>query len=380
MVVRSEAVIHDGESYCPECSRNHFFLSIHDRRQRYHRSRLVEDSYGNFLLSSLLEGDPPEYVRCEASGHFVPHVDAVFRENKYYHPSHVPVRHKVHRYSHKPEPIFHGSKHDHLKIGLELEIERGGYDNRVCDKILEIVHPEGVIDADSIMYGKTDSSINNGFEIVTHPCTFAFHMQNIPWGALLQKAEELSFNPNPTSCGLHLHLSRRYWGQSETRQDVGIMKLLFLVERYWDKLLKFSRRTQEQVDRWASRYGMRNTPKEILDYAKSGQGRYKAVNLENPHTVELRLFRGTLDPKVLRATIQLCFVLAQVSKGTTVEGIVALTWNDLCEKFHDHSELWDYLGDLGLQRELSREEQRVADDQYLVSQIVNSVIPAPAYF
>ena len=42
--------------------------------------------------------------------------------------------------------------------------------------------------------------------------------------------------------------------------------------------MKFSRRTQRQLDHWAARYGYKDHPKELLDHAKKGHaGRYTSV-------------------------------------------------------------------------------------------------------
>ena len=69
------------------------------------------------------------------------------------------------------------------------------------------------------------------------------------------------------------------------------------MEKHWDELLKFSRRTPRQLQRWAARYDYKEQPKEILDNAKvgaTGNGRYSCINLENTNTIEFRMFRGTL--------------------------------------------------------------------------------------
>lgn len=42
----------------------------------------------------------------------------------------------------------------------------------------------------------------------------------------------------------------------------------YFFERHWEELLKFSRRTPRQLERWAARYGHKEQPMEILDHAK----------------------------------------------------------------------------------------------------------------
>ena len=82
-----------------------------------------------------------------------------------------------------------------------------------------------------------------------------------------------------------------------------------------DKILRFSRRTETQADRWASRYGCSmDNPKESLKGAKtSGLGRNTAVNLTNTFTVELRIFRGTLRYKTFMATLQFVDLLCEMA-------------------------------------------------------------------
>ena len=56
------------------------------------------------------------------------------------------------------------------------------------------------------------------------------------------------------------------------------------------------------MNRWAARYGIRLTPSEQMNHAKNScAGRYTAVNLTNADTVEIRMFRGTLETEYLKS-------------------------------------------------------------------------------
>ena len=55
-----------------------------------------------------------------------------------------------------------------------------------------------------------------------------------------------------TTCGLHVHISRDAFGRTEQAQEAAIARLLFFVEKHWNELLKFSRRTNRQLERWAA--------------------------------------------------------------------------------------------------------------------------------
>ena len=83
------------------------------------------------------------------------------------------------------------------------------------------------------------------------------------------------------------------------------------------------------MNRWAARYGYEKTGREILDKAKKGNtGRYAAVNLCPYHTIEFRLFRGTLKLNTLLATLQIVNKICDVALFMTEEEIAAQSWRD----------------------------------------------------
>ena len=92
-------------------------------------------------------------------------------------------------------------------------------------------------------------------------------------------------------CGVGVLVQRTVSEQ----QDAVIARILYFFEKHWEELLKFSRRTNRQLERWAARYGYKETPKELMDHAQIYHyGRYTCVNLTNTEPVEIRIFRGTL--------------------------------------------------------------------------------------
>ena len=92
------------------------------------------------------------------------------------------------------------------------------------------------------------------------------------------------------TCGLHVNISRLAFGCTYEQQEAAIARLLYFVEKFWAELLRFSRRTQSQ-----------------MNHAKNScAGRYTAVNLTNADTVEIRMFRGTLKLNTLKATLPVC--------------------------------------------------------------------------
>ena len=259
----------------------------------------------------------------------------------------------IHDYSYRPEPIFYGDAPRYF--GVELEIDGAGEVGSNAEKILAI----GNRDAERV-YCKHDGSLDDGFEIVSHPATLVCHMQDFPWEQMMKKAVQLGYCSHQAgTCGLHVHISRKAFGASTLEQEASIARLLFFVEKNWNELLKFSRRTNRQLERWAARYGYEHTPKAIMDKAKKGgNGRYAAVNRCNYHTVEFRLFRGTLKYNTFIATIQLVNRICDAAMYNTDDSIAKLSWSDFVADITEQ-ELIQYLKErqLYINEEVQTEEE-----------------------
>ena len=154
-------------------------------------------------------------------------------------------------------------------------------------------------------------------------------LHNMPWEGLCRKALALGYKSHQaTTCGLHVHISRQAFGEHDWEQDLAIARVLYFFERHWEELLKFSRRTPRQLERWAARYGYKEQPMEILDHAKKNcrNGRYTCVNLQNPDTVEFRMFRGTLRPNTIFATLQMLDHICDVALFLSDDELKAMAW------------------------------------------------------
>lgn len=227
----------------------------------------------------------------------------------------------VHAYSYKPEPKFYGD--GPRSFGVELEMDQGGKEGYKAKRLLNIGNAR-----QPFIYIKTDGSLDNGLEIVTHPCSLAFHLHETPWKALLEEAVSLGYRGHQTTtAGLHIHVSRAALGHTPAIQEDVIGKILFFVEKHWDELLVFSRRTQAQLNRWAARYGYSDHPRKMMSSAKNSNiGRYACVNLLNHDTIEFRIFRSTLRPDTLLACLELVDAICDAAIGLSEEEMQILSW------------------------------------------------------
>lgn len=267
-------------------------------------------------------------VLCDRCG------ERIYSDNAYYADDddydEIPLCHRCYRamqtdyirdYSYKPEPIFYGN--GERFFGVELEIDGGGKNRNHAKELLELL-PRNTA------YIKSDGSLDDGMEIVTHPMTLQYHQETFLWQELVKEALALGYYSHKTdTCGLHIHVNRSSLGETITEQEETISRILYFVETYWNEMLKFSRRTAEQMKRWAARYGRKDTPQEVMQSAKIDTvGRYSCVNLLNSQTIEFRIFRGTLRYNTLIAALQFVNALCNLALVSDNEEMTEMTWCD----------------------------------------------------
>lgn len=324
--VRPEDVLYvDGEAVCPSCAETDTVVCSYCGERIWR-----EDDFGDSDIPLCESCYDSHYTHCSLCNRLIAFSAAYYQEDDedeetpYCSDCYHEYGEAIHCYSYKPVPIFHGDAP--MYMGVELEVDDGGKYSENARKALDIFNRSG-----EYGYIKSDGSLNDGMELVTHPCTLEAHIHEVPWKETLEKFKELGYCSHQSStCGLHVHVNRTFFGDTPDQQEEKIGHVLYLFERFWQELLRFSRRTQRQVNQWAARYEYKDTGREIMEHAKkSYQGRYTCVNLTNADTIEFRIFRGTLKYNTLIATLQLVEKLCSVAISLSEEQLQALSWSDI---------------------------------------------------
>lgn len=330
-----DLIYFDGKYWCNDClERETFTCNCCGNREYY------ENEYGS-ADGSICEYCYENYYRvCDDCGALV-HEDDIYWDDDgdycYCERCWENRRNKaIHNYNYKPMPIFYGK--NPLYMGIELEIDKGGECSDNAEILLDLMNADG-----EKIYCKHDGSICNGFEIVSHPANLEEHENNFKWAELMEKAVEMGYRSHNTStCGLHIHVNRDYFGNTYDEQENNIAKVVYFVELHWNELLKFSRRTLETIERWANRYGIESDTRKTYDKAKGNYNRYVAVNLQNNNTIEFRFFRGTLRHQTFIATLQLVNAICNVAMAMSEKCLERLSWSEFVKHITDE-ELIEYL-------------------------------------
>ena len=113
----------------------------------------------------------------------------------------------IHDYSYRPDAIFHSTKDDErLFFGIEIEVE-------AKDDLRASAEYAHQLEALDLAYLKHDGSLNNGFEIVTHPMSHDFfkneatHFFTVMEGLRTKSGIRVK-SWDTRTCGLHIHISR----------------------------------------------------------------------------------------------------------------------------------------------------------------------------
>lgn len=331
---------HYSKKVCDKCLEEHY--SKCDDCGKYYR----KGDFYNYTNKKVCCNCADNYYQCETCKNAVLRSKAIIKRSDYAWESRVycsdecynlrPYRIKDHSY--KPEPQFKSCDNENTKLfmGIELEVDKGGENNQKAGELVNILSRDFV-------YCKHDGSLKNGFEIVTQPATFKYHMsQKEKYSEAFQHLVSQGYKSHVGgTCGLHIHVSKNYFGEYD-EQEANIAKVLYVFEKFWGKFIILSRRTQKQLNRWAARYCFRNDIgyKDNIYLAKQ-KGRYLAVNLSNDNTIEFRMFRGTLNIESFLATIQLISTICEKCKNTPIDQIQMMSFDDFVKT--DYKELNNYI-------------------------------------
>lgn len=237
-----------------------------------------------------------------------------------YHYEEEETRGKINSYSYKPMPIFKMSKNESKPVffGIELEVENETEDIS-NNKMSEILHNK----IGEFAYMKTDGSLSNGFEIVTHPMSLGYIQgkKEIFENVLSELSSNGFRSYNSRTCGMHIHISK------ENFTTWQLFRFMQFFQQNKDFIVKLSQRDISNLNKWAA---LEDTDRSQIIYKtkcakknKDNFSRYSAININNRYTVEIRIFRGTLSPGSFFKNIEFCAALFEFTRDNVVTDILS---------------------------------------------------------
>lgn len=230
------------------------------------------------------------------------------------------VKRYIHNYGHKPEAKFirnlNGQlinisnpkfdKFHYYGVEIEIELKRGTSQDMktiIADEIMNIKTESGV----PIFYCKDDSSLDDGFEIVSHPMSYNA-WKKFDYAGFIYRYRKYIRSFDTDTAGMHIHVSRNAFN------NVDAFKLIRMTYDFPTFSRLIAQRTLEEQRDWASLKhsqvkdmlnrmvsGFRNKTKlgsygDFKNNYCNGVGGHRgAWNFSNGATAECRLFKGNLS-------------------------------------------------------------------------------------
>jgi hypothetical protein len=215
--------------------------------------------------------------------------------------------------------------------GFELEVECKKDDPGECaESIIGLSCDEDLFKLEH------DGSLNNGFEVISQPCSLKYFKQKFPLAQIVKKlTAQGCVSHNTDTCGLHVHIARKYLSLSEQ------IKIGLFMGFNSNKLSKFARRDYNTY----CKNNIMNKKGAFINMAINANDRYESVNYTNNRTIEFRLFRGTLKKETIFATLEFCFMLCDFVKTVNFNQIQSdNSWKFFCNYINEVKEI-NYLTD-----------------------------------
>lgn len=217
-------------------------------------------------------------------------------------------------------------------FGTEIEAECfGSSREEVAEQVNEIVNK----DRELFAFEEDGSLSDEGYETISPPFTMRWFKENKEmFEKMYKKMVSMGCRSHDTStCGFHVHVGRQFFEKEETSC---IDKLVYLFEKYRLQLEVFSRRRNFGWCQFPSDVANEGVEWSKLDEVKKldkyhFRGHHSAINLENYSTIEIRIFRGTLNFNTYCATLEFVNNLIHYVKDKSDKEIEEGSFRDILD-------------------------------------------------
>lgn len=208
-----------------------------------------------------------------------------------------------------------------LFIGFELEIEFPLSNDSEMNDISDYIEMK----YDEILCCKWDSSLNNGFEFISHPIHVELYENGYMESVLNKLLGDLSKYGGVVSSttGLHFHVSRKGFSRNGFSR-----RILCLMTNFREELMKHSGRFDYKLegDGECSRFNYCQFPALTLSNINTNElaitrGHRTALNCANDDTIEFRFFAATLSVKDFLKRVSIVINLVRAGNNESVHNV-----------------------------------------------------------
>ena len=301
----------DGDRWCEPCTSSYAYWCDNCDSYSHEYTFSAEDSNDNFC-EACYEREVSYCEDCDAS-----YVNGC----SYDHDGDNDGK-TIHDYSYRPDPIFRSSKDEQTRLyfGIEIETEVRGGD--YSDRRIAAEYAQSQLESYDLAYLKSDGSLECGFEIVTHPLSHSYFMKDGDrlWDTINKLKDTYSMMAWGTkTCGLHIHISRL--GFSGGSHQHRFLQLVYNNKDFYEVLAGRSSTHWAKFNDNIDPTTGNKSYKHKLDRYSGNSDRYSAVNTNNRNTLEMRIFRGSLNPRFIKSAIDLAHASVEFTRTMSVREV-----------------------------------------------------------
>jgi hypothetical protein len=226
----------------------------------------------------------------------------------------------IHDYSYRPDPIFRSSDDEQTRLyfGVEIETEVRGGDYSYRTTAAEYAQQQ--LEMYDLAYLKSDGSLECGFEIVSHPLSHSYFMNDATrfWDTINKLKSDYGMMAWGTkTCGLHVHISRA--GFNGGSHQHRFLQLVYNNKDFYEVL---AGRSSSHWAKFDDIFDPETGAKSFKSkFDRHGGDRYSAVNTNNRNTLEMRIFRGSLNPRFIKSAIDLAHASVEFTRVMSVKEV-----------------------------------------------------------
>lgn len=216
-------------------------------------------------------------------------------------------------------------------LGCEYEVQGGGLNSHIAESIFGDYKE---------FYCSTDSSLDEGFEAITHPCSTNHLLSQIDWEEITKRLGRNNYD-DEEGAGFHIHISREHF---KSQSHIG--KLIKFFSENYQTMMEFGNRDWDNANQYAKPMDFDDDDKFIDIYNATREDRYYAVNVWPSATVEIRLFNTTYRPEVIRSYIQFVDIITDLANESYNDMTFENVRKEATERGYD--ELISYMDEQGI--------------------------------
>lgn len=252
----------------------------------------------------------------------------------------------------KSIPLRLPEEHPYLYYGVEIEVEFDPSDITIYDtdddgeydvddnwRIQEVLDEFTEI-TDGLFVYEQDGSLENGVELISRPCSYAFWTSDGTVEKLKKGMEYLRNNgaywEQPSTNGIHVHISRKFfdYGGGKVDRNTAYQGMDWLFQKFQPEIEKIGERNYTQYcqskadqlrkslqDNWV--LNSYNVDTEIKCHLKKGgdvpSGDHHVAVTLSGRTIEARVFKSSTDYKRILAYIELVRNMAHAVRDDNID-------------------------------------------------------------